>query len=85
MVGNANKQAEKESLKLLDSFAMIHLIAEDQDWAMRQMLAYHFSKGVGILDCFNASVCFRLNIPIFTDNIKDYLKILPPNLVVKPY
>jgi len=28
-------------------------------------------------DCFIASVCHRLNVPIYTDNQKDFLKVLP--------
>ncbi|GEM_PF-468264 len=32
-----------------------------------------------------ASVCRRLGLPIYTDNQKDYLKLLPAELVIKPY
>lgn len=85
MVGVANKRAQADSLTLLSGFEMLYLAQADMDWAMQQMLAYHFSRGVGVMDCFNASVCHRLNLPIYTDNQKDFLKILPPALVVKPY
>ena len=85
MVGVANKQAQTDSLRLLRGFEMIYLTPDDMDWAMAQMLAFHFSHGVGVMDCFIASVCQRLNVPIFTHNQKDYLKVLPANLVVKPY
>lgn len=85
MVGVANKQAQTDSLRLLGGFEMVYLIPEDMNWAMAQMLSFHFSHGVGVMDCFIASVCQRLNVPIFTHNQKDYLKILPSTLVVKPY
>jgi predicted nucleic acid-binding protein len=85
MAGVANKRAQADSLKLLSGFEMVYLIPADMDWAMQQMLAYHFSQGVGVMDCFNASVCHRLQVPIYTHNVKDYRKILPSGLVIKPY
>ena len=85
MVGVANKRAKTDYLSVLKSFDMLHLIAEDQDWAMTQMDKHRLSQGVGIMDCFNASLPNRLNIPIYTHNQKDFLKILPTHLVVKPY
>ena len=81
----ANKRAQADSLRLLSGLEMVYLTAADMNWAMQQMLVYHFSRGVGVMDCFNASVCDRLQVPIYTHNIKDYGKILPANLVVKPY
>ena len=85
MVGVANKNAQADSLTLLNSFEMLYLMPLDMEWAMQQMAAYHFSKGVGVMDCFIASVCYRLNRPIYTHNVKDFLKILPENLVAQPY
>ncbi len=57
MVGVANKRAQSDSLKLLRRFEMVYLTSTDMDWAMKQMLRYRFSRGVSILDCFNASPC----------------------------
>ncbi len=85
MVGAPNKQAQTDLLNLLDSFEIIYLVDEDQKWAMHQMKALKFSQGVGIMDCFNASISFRLKVPIYTHNQRDFLKLLPPELVVKPY
>jgi predicted nucleic acid-binding protein len=85
IVGTANKRSQADSLKLLSGLEMVYLTADDMNWAMQQMLAYHFSRGVGVMDCFNAAACQRLEVPIYTHNVKDYQKILPPNLVIKPY
>ena len=85
MVGATNKRVQADLLGLLKDFEMIYLDPIDMDWAMQQMLAYRFSRGVAVMDCFNASVCRRLNIPVYTHNVRDYLKILPANLVLKPY
>src|SRR5690349_17779816 len=57
MVGATNKQAQANLLGLLNDFEMIYLDPIDMDWAMQQMLAYRFSRGVAVMDCFNASVC----------------------------
>ncbi len=84
-VGAPNKRAQADLLKLLSGFEMIYLTSEDMAWAMQQMLIYRFSYGVGIMDCFNASVCYRLKVPIYTHNVKDYRKILPGEFVIKPY
>ncbi len=85
MVGIPNKQAQSDSLKLLRGFEMVYLTTVDMDWAMQQMLRFRFSRGVGVMDCFNASVCHRLKVPIYTHNVKHYLSILPAELVQKPY
>lgn len=57
MVGAPNKRAQAELLNLLNGFEMVYPTPGDMDWAMQQMVAYHFSHGVGVMDCFNASVC----------------------------
>src|SRR5262245_10408933 len=59
MVGAANKRAQADLLKQLNGFEMVYLTPLDMNWAMRQMLAYRFSKGIAVMDCFNASVCHR--------------------------
>jgi predicted nucleic acid-binding protein len=85
MVGVANKRAQADYLHVLISFEMLHLTSEDQDWAMEQMEQHRLSQGVGVMDCFNASICNRLKIPIYTHNQKDFLKMLSQELVIKPY
>jgi len=43
------------------------------------------SRGVGINDCLIASVCHRLQIPIYTHNVKDMSKLLSATQVIQPY
>ena len=64
---------------------MEYLLPSDMDWAIEQMTRLRLSRGVGINDCLIASVCYRLNVPIYTDNQKDFLSLLPSSLVIKPY
>ncbi len=85
MVGVPNKRAQADSLKLLTGFEVAHLTLEDMNWAMQQIVLHRFSQGVAIMDCINASICYRLAVPIYTHNVKDYVKVLPSQLVIKPY
>ena len=85
IVGTPNKRAQIELEDMLSGFEMVYLTSSDMDWAMEQMSVFHFSKGVGVMDGFNASVCHRLKVPIFTHNVKDYLKMLSADLIVQPY
>ena len=81
----ANKRAQADTLTIVQGFEMVYLTPADMDWAMQQMLLHKFSKGVKTMDCFIASVVHRLNVPICTHNVKDFLKILPDSLVIQPY
>lgn len=83
--GARGKQGQVETLQILSGFDMIYLTQADQTWAMQQMRTYRLSHGVEINDCLIASVCHRLQVPLYTHNIKDMTRILDPGLVVKPY
>ncbi|MEO8396941.1 MAG: PIN domain-containing protein [Chloroflexota bacterium] len=85
MFGASGKVGQERAKLVLAKFDLSFPTQEDQVWAMEQMERYRLSRGVGINDCLIASVSQRLQVPIYTHNQKDFLKILPPNLVVKPY
>lgn len=85
MYGASSKRHQQDTVALLDSFQIEHLTVSDQEWAMQQMKEYRFSHGIAVMDCFIASVCHRLNVPIYTHNRKDFLKLLPAHLVITPY
>jgi predicted nucleic acid-binding protein len=84
-VGGTNKATLAVTLDLLMYFPMVYPMPKDLDWAMRQMAMLRLSHGVTTIDWFNASVCHGLQVPILTHNVKDYLKMLPPPLVIQPY
>ena len=85
MFGAAGKAGQERSKAILENFDLYFHTDEDQRWAIEQMERYRLSRGIGINDCLIASVAYRLKVPIFTHNQKDFLKILPPTLVIKPY
>jgi predicted nucleic acid-binding protein len=70
---------------ILGLFNTEYLTPSDMEWAVDQMASHRLSRGVEINDCLIASVCYRLNVPIFTHNRKDFLKLLPARLVITPY
>lgn len=80
---STDKQARCKTI--LSQFEMEYVLPADMDWAIQQMQINRLSQGIAVNDCFIASVGYRLNVPIYTDNQKDFLKILPANLVIKPY
>jgi predicted nucleic acid-binding protein len=85
MVGVPNKRAQFDTLNLLNGFEMIYFTQADMDWAMQQMERYRLSHGLTTNDCFIASVCHRLQVPLLTHNLKDMHVILDKSLAIKPY
>lgn len=83
--GANGKRGQVESLKVLRRFQVIYLTEADQAWAMAQLLEKRLKFGVATSDCLIASVCHRLQVPIYTHNVKHMLRLLDPNLVIQPY
>lgn len=84
MHGAGSKVKEAASKAVLSRFDLIYLTQIDQMWAMQQMERYRLSHGVSINDCLIASVAYRLQVPLYTHNLKDMTPLLA-SLAVKPY
>jgi len=81
----AGSQIKQSACKvLLNQFTLIHLASMDQDWAMQQLEKYRLSHGTAADDCFVASVAYRLQLPLYTHNLKDMTPLIG-SLAVKPY
>lgn len=85
MVGVANKRAQEDSLKLLNGFELIYLTPTDQAWAMQQLHYFRFSHGIGMNDYLIASVAERLQVPLYTHNLKHMTLLVGSKLAVQPY
>ena len=83
--GVPNKAGQALCLSILSDLELIRLTDEDQDWAMQQLSRYRLSDGVHPDDCLIAAVCHRLQVPIYTHNVKDLVKLLPETLVIRPF
>lgn len=84
MVGVPNKRVQAETLKLLSGFELLYLVQSDQDWAMQQIERLRFSHSLGLNDALIASVAYRLQVPLYTHNLKDMTPMIG-SLAVKPY
>jgi predicted nucleic acid-binding protein len=82
--GAQNKVDQQKALKLLSNFERVDLIASDFDWAIASLLTYGLSHSVGALDCLIASVNHRLQMPLYTRNLKHFTPLLGP-LAQSPY
>lgn len=82
--GAENLRAQKKAVELLRHFERIDLEPVDYDWAIRQALRYRLSHSVGVMDCLIAAAASRLELPLYTRNLKHFAPILG-SLARNPY
>lgn len=82
--GGPTKLKREQAARLMKRFEMLYLLPSDMDWAMQQHILYELSHGVGMMDCLIGSVCHRLQVPLYTHNLKHFTPILG-GLAQKPY
>lgn len=82
--GASDRQAEQNALLLLRRFERVEMTTEDMDWAIRQLLRLHLSHGVDAMDCLIASVSQRMEIPLYTRNLKHFAPLVG-DLARQPY
>ena len=84
MYGAPGKSGQAACLAIMDDFDMIYPVQTDIEWSMQAIMTYRLSHGVGVLDCLIASIAHRLQVPLFTDNVKDF-PMLAIDRLIKPY
>jgi predicted nucleic acid-binding protein len=84
MAGTSNKANQARCKLLLSQFDLLFPTTADQQWAMQQLEQFHLSHHIGKDDCLIASVAYRLQLPLFTHNLKDMTPLIG-DLAVKPY
>jgi predicted nucleic acid-binding protein len=65
-------------------FERIDPLPEDFDWAIQRALKFKLSHNADMMDCLIASAAYRLNLPLYTSNLKHFLPLLG-SLARKPY
>ncbi|SRR6266545_2510856 len=85
MEGVSNKANREDSRRILDKFELLYPTASDQQWAMQQLERLQFSHHIGKDDCLIASVAYRMQIPLYTHNLKHMRVLLGDTLPQKPY
>ena len=82
--GAENRVERAQAIRFLRKFRVEHPTPDDNNWAMHQFAQYHLSHSVDFPDVMIASVAVRLNVPLYTLNIKHYAPL--PNLNdIRPY
>jgi predicted nucleic acid-binding protein len=82
--GAQDKRAQSRALLLLRRFEIVENTQTDLHWAVNQLLQYGLSHSVEAFDCLIASVHPRLEVPLFTRNLKHFRPLLG-SLAVNPY
>lgn len=82
--GSTNRQKQKDALLLLKRFERIEVLSTDVDWAIQQLIRYNLSHNIGAVDSLIASASFRLQLPLYTMNLKHFMPLLG-KLAQKPY
>lgn len=85
MVGVGSKVAQTRCQTIVHQFDLLTLSHADQEWAMQQFQRYRFSHGIGVNDCLIAAVAHRLQVPLYTHNLKHLQVLLGNTFAQKPY
>lgn len=85
MHGAPGKNGQIACRTILDRFELLALTAADQAWAMQMLATFRLSHGIGIMDCLIASVCQRLQVPLYTHNLRHMTVLLGSHLAIQPY
>jgi predicted nucleic acid-binding protein len=82
--GTLDSKGLRRALTLLKDFDHIELTPSDLEWANDQLIRFHLSHNIGMMDCLIASASQRLQIPLYTTNLKHFTPLLG-SLAQKPY
>lgn len=82
--GTHNKPELTKTMQFLERFRIELPVASDHIWAMRQFAHYHLSHKIGLEDVMIASVAMRLQVPVYTLNLKHF-NLLPDIRAIRPY
>ncbi len=84
MEGASSKANQFECKRILGKFELLYPTSTDQQWAMSRLERFQFSHHIGKDDCLIASVAYRLQLPLYTHNLKDMTPLIG-SLAVQPY
>ena len=82
--GAQNIHSQQKAQQLLHQLAKIEISTDDMNWAIKQLVKYNLSHNVGGIDCLIAATSYRLQIPLYTMNLKHFTPMLG-TLAQKPY
>jgi predicted nucleic acid-binding protein len=82
--GARNKVEMAQMIKFTGRFPIVTMNSTDEMWAREQFRKFHLSHGVEYADVMIAAVAVRLNVPLYTRNMRHF-RVLPDLDVRQPY
>lgn len=82
--GAQNKTEQLRVLRLIDQFAIAEVTSLDMTWAIDALKRYKLSHNIDAFDCLIAATAFRLQVPLYTRNLKHFAPLLG-GLAQEPY
>lgn len=82
--GTEDRAALRQALKLLQRFELVKLTTDDLIWATSKLLQFNLSHNIDSFDCMIAAVSYRLNLPLYTRNLKHFTLLLKDR-AISPY
>ena len=83
--GAGSRQKQKVAIHLLNSFVLVPIELQDIDWALTTLADKVLANsGLDMKDALIASTSERLQIPLYTHNLK-HMQTLIGSLAQKPY
>ena len=82
--GAPNKRKLKSAMEILSDFELVETTGEDVKWAVKTLPKVNLSHNVDAMDSLIAATAYRLQIPLYTRNMKHFRPLLG-EMAVKPY
>ncbi len=82
--GAQTRHKQEEALRLLKRFDLEELTSSDLSWATEQLIRLRPSYEIDSFDCVIAATSYRLQLPLYTMNLKHFTPLLG-NLAQAPY
>lgn len=82
--GAFNKSEQRRAIRVFQQFDLIEVMTDDIIWATEALTEYGWSHNVDGFDCIIAAVSNRLQLPLYTHNLKHFTPMIGA-LAVRPY
>jgi predicted nucleic acid-binding protein len=79
-----SKKKQNFAIEILSDFKLVENTIEDTQWAVRSLIRVKLAYNVDALDSLIAAASYRLQIPLYTRNLKHFKPLLE-ELAQKPY
>ncbi len=74
--GATNKTDQQKAIKILNRFARVEVEKADIQWAGQSLIIFRLSHNIIAFDALIAATAHRLQVPIYTRNVKHFTPML---------